>query len=94
MIDIDNRIDEAEPGISSPDSTRAPVALLLHIVPSAAYTPLDRSGVGATPPTIYPEPVLSISAARGVATGPACQSDPLVARSRRIHARSTCTSCG
>ena len=39
LIDIDNRIDEAEPGISSPDSTRAPVALLLHIVPSAASTP-------------------------------------------------------
>jgi hypothetical protein len=40
--------------------------------PAQSTPPLDRSGVGSIPATIYPEPVLSISAARVAATGPAC----------------------
>jgi hypothetical protein len=51
-------------------SRRAPSAV--PPCPAQPTPPLDRSGVGSTPATIYPELVLSISAARDAATGPAC----------------------
>jgi hypothetical protein len=44
-------------------SRRAPNAV--PPCPAPPTPPLDRSGAGSTPATIYPEPVLSLSAARG-----------------------------